>query len=185
MYFRMQRASRWRRARSPRGTGGGNAAPGAGAGSAPYCGGGCPELRQDPGGEDLGGCPAAGGGALEQERQHIRQEAEAEKELARADGYRQGYGEGLRQARVEGAAQIEEHRKQEAERIRSFLEQAAAARDSLLEQAQNELCELSLAVAEKVIHISLRTSRDVIARMIQVATEKLKRREWVHIYVGI
>ena len=51
-------------------------------------------------------------------------------------------------------------------------------------QAQNELCELSLAVAEKVIHISLRTSRDVIARMIQVATEKLKRREWVHIYVG-
>ena len=110
--------------------------------------------------------------------------AEAEKELARADGYRQGYGEGLRQARVEGAAQIEEHRKQEAERIRSFLEQAAAARDSLLEQAQNELCELSLAVAEKVIHISLRTSRDVIARMIQVATEKLKRREWVHIYVG-
>lgn len=113
-----------------------------------------------------------------------RQQAEAEKELARADGYRQGYGEGLRQARVEGAAQIEEHRKQEAERIRSFLEQAAAARDSLLEQAQNELCELSLAVAEKVIHISLRTSRDVIARMIQVATEKLKRREWVHIYVG-
>ena len=89
-----------------------------------------------------------------------------------------------RQVRVEGAAQIEEHRKQEAERIRSFLEQAAAARDSLLEQAQNELCELSLAVAEKVIHISLRTSRDVIARMIQVATEKLKRREWVHIYVG-
>ena len=43
---------------------------------------------------------------LEQERQHIRQEAEAEKELARADGYRQGYGEGLRQARVEGAAQM-------------------------------------------------------------------------------
>ena len=69
---------------------------------------------------------------LEQERQHIRQEAEAEKELARADGYRQGYGEGLRQARVEGAAQIEEHRKQEAERIRSFLEQAAAARERFL-----------------------------------------------------
>ena len=43
---------------------------------------------------------------------------------------------------------------------------------------------MSLAVAEKVIHISLRTSRDVIARMIQVATETLTRREWVHIYVG-
>ena len=121
---------------------------------------------------------------LEQERQRIQQEAEAEKEQARADGYRQGYEEGLRQAQVKGAAAQEEQQKQEAEHVRNFLEQAAEARETLLEQVQDELCELSLAVAEKVIHISLRTSRDVIARMIQVSTEKLKRREWVHIYVG-
>ena len=41
-----------------------------------------------------------------------------------------------------------------------------------------------LAVAEKIIHVSLKSSREVVARMIQMATEKLKRREWVHIYVG-
>lgn len=35
-----------------------------------------------------------------------------------------------------------------------------------------------------MIHVSLNSSSEVVARMIQVATEKLKRREWVHIYVG-
>ena len=58
------------------------------------------------------------------------------------------------------------------------------AREELLRETRGELCELSLAIAEKVIHVSLNSSSEVVARMIQVATEKLKRREWVHIYVG-
>ena len=51
-------------------------------------------------------------------------------------------------------------------------------------QIQEELRDLSIAIAEKVIHISLKSSLDVIGRMIQMATEKLRRREWVHSYVG-
>ena len=51
-------------------------------------------------------------------------------------------------------------------------------------QVQDELCDLSIAVAEKVIHISLKSSREVILRMVQMATERLRRREWVHIYIG-
>ena len=58
------------------------------------------------------------------------------------------------------------------------------SREELLRETRGELCELSLAIAEKVIHVSLNSSSEVVARMIQVATEKLKRREWVHIYVG-
>ena len=121
---------------------------------------------------------------LEQGRLRLQEEAEAVREEARNDGYRQGYAEGLKQAQVEGARAREEQSRQEAEQVQSFLREASSARDRLLDQAQDDLCELCLAVAEKVIHVSLRTSRDVIARMIQAATEKLKRREWVHIYVG-
>ena len=64
------------------------------------------------------------------------------------------------------------------------MEKATAAREELQRETRGELCELSLAIAEKVIHVSLNSSSEVVARMIQVATEKLKRREWVHIYVG-
>ena len=121
---------------------------------------------------------------MEEGRRKLQEEAETAREEARNDGYRQGYTEGLRQAQVEGARAREEQSRQEAEQVQSFLREASSARDQLLDQAQDDLCELCLAVAEKVIHVSLRTSRDVIARMIQAATEKLKRREWVHIYVG-
>ena len=55
---------------------------------------------------------------------------------------------------------------------------------STLERVRGQLRDLSIAVAEKVIHISLKSSGEVIARMIQAATEKLKRREWVHIYLA-
>ena len=65
-----------------------------------------------------------------------------------------------------------------------FLKSADRARAEMLEQTKGELCDLSVAIAEKIIHISLKSSREVIGRMIQVAAEKLKRREWVHIYIG-
>ena len=80
--------------------------------------------------------------------------------------------------------ELQKQREQQAEELQAFLEKATAAREELLRETRGELCELSLAIAEKVIHVSLNSSSEVVARMIQVATEKLKRREWVHIYVG-
>ena len=68
--------------------------------------------------------------------------------------------------------------------VRAFGPAAETLTEELLRETRGELCELSLAIAEKVIHVSLNSSSEVVARMIQVATEKLKRREWVHIYVG-
>ena len=121
---------------------------------------------------------------LEEAREQARQEAEAAREEARADGFRQGCAEGLTQARAEWNAKQEEALQRQAEAFRSLLEKATAARENLMDQTREELCDLSLAIAEKIIHVSLKSSREVVARMIQTATEKLKRREWVHIYVG-
>ena len=121
---------------------------------------------------------------LEEAREQARQEAEAAREEAHADGFRQGCAEGLAQARAEGGAKQEEALRRQAEEFRALMERATAAREALLDQVQGEACELSLAIAEKIIHVSLKSSREVVARMIQAATEKLKRREWVHIYVG-
>ena len=121
---------------------------------------------------------------LEDARRQAEQEAEQVRQQAQSEGYRQGYAEGLRQAGVEGQAELQKQREQQAEELQAFLEKATAAREELLRETRGELCELSLAIAEKVIHVSLNSSSEVVARMIQVATEKLKRREWVHIYVG-
>ena len=85
---------------------------------------------------------------------------------------------------IEGRAAMEEQLHQQELQIKQFLEEASQAREDLMEQTQSELCDLSVAVAEKIIHVSLKSSREVILKMIQMATDRLKRREWVHIYVG-
>jgi flagellar assembly protein FliH len=48
----------------------------------------------------------------------------------------------------------------------------------------DELRDLAIAVAEKVVCISLKSSSEVIGRMIQTAIDKRKRKEWVRIYIS-
>lgn len=124
----------------------------------------------------------------EQVAKEYQEKAQAEieqaKEEARLEGYRQGYQEGLTKAKIEAQTQIEEQMQHESQQIAAFLKEATEEREKLIQQTRGELCDLSIAIAEKVIHVSLKSSKEVIARMIQVVTEKMKRREWVQIYVG-
>lgn len=121
---------------------------------------------------------------LEKARQQAAQEAEEARAVAREEGFRQGYADGLTKAQAESKTALEAQLQQQADQVREFLEKADLAREELLDKTQDELCDLSIAVAEKIIHVSLKSSREVILRMIQMATERLKRREWVRIYVG-
>ncbi len=120
---------------------------------------------------------------LEQIRQDGQKEAEQARKEAQEDGYRQGYAEGLLQAQVESKRVMEEQAQSQAEQVKVFLEKATTAREELLRQAESELVDRSLAMDERGINIRLKSRREVIARMIQGATEKLKRGEGVHIYV--
>ena len=117
-------------------------------------------------------------------RRQAAEEAQRLKEEARDEGFRQGYSDGLVKAQAESRAKLDEQLQQQAGQVKEFLERADRAREELLDRAQDGLCDLSIAVAEKVIHVSLKSSREVILRMVQMATERLRRREWVRIYIG-
>lgn len=121
---------------------------------------------------------------LEDLRRQAAQEAEQARAAAQEEGFRQGYAQGLEQARAESKSAMEEQLRQQGKEISAFLEKVSQAREELIDQTRDELCDLSVAVAEKIIHVSLKSSHEVIARMIQMATDRLRRREWVHIYVG-
>ena len=121
---------------------------------------------------------------LEEYRQNGEQQAQRLREEAQQEGFRQGYADGLIKAQAQSQAKLDEQLQQQANQVREFLQQATQAREELLEKTQEELCDLSIAVAEKVIHISLKSSREVILRMVQMAAERLRRREWVRIYIG-
>ncbi len=64
-----------------------------------------------------------------------------------------------------------------------FLARANEILERQMDENIGELRDLAIAVAEKVIGISLESSSEVIERMIRMAVDKRKRREWVQIYV--
>lgn len=129
--------------------------------------------------------------AHEQARQLI-QDAQAQIEAQREEaweqgqqeGYSAGYGAGLSSAAEEAKQQRTQQAVMLAGEVQRFLDQCARAHEDLLVQTQGELRDLAIAVAEKVVKVSIKSSGEIISRMLQSATEKLKRKEWVHIYVA-
>ena len=126
------------------------------------------------------------------EAQHYKDEARAEfeaeleeaKKAARDEGFSRGYAEGMAQAMQEGREELARMSLEQVKAIEGFLEGAARARDRMLDDSREELKDLAVAIAEKVIHVSLKNSSDIILRMVDAATDTHKRCEWAHIYVA-
>ncbi len=121
---------------------------------------------------------------LEEARAQAEQQIAQAKEAARAEGRQEGYTQGLTQALEEGVRAREEQAAALQEQVAQFLDKAGAELDRQLDQSVGDLRDLALAVAEKVVSVSLKSSGEVIGRMIQAAIDKKKRREWVHIYIA-
>lgn len=120
--------------------------------------------------------------------EEAKQAAEAEvariHQQASEKGYNQGYVEGQRKGEEEASAATRKAAQESVEAVQRFLTQANNMRDEKIDKLSGELLDVAVAVAEKVIHVSLKSSEEIIKRMIIAATEKMKRREWVQIYVA-
>ena len=123
-------------------------------------------------------------GIAAQARAQVEQELEEIRAGARDEGYRDGYAQGTAKAMEDAVRDREAVAERMEADVASFLEKASLVRDEMLVQLQDELLDLVIAVAEKVVRVSLKSSSDVIVRMIQTATERMKRQEWVHIYIS-
>jgi len=116
-----------------------------------------------------------------------REQSERLEKAAFDQGFQEGYNEGFRQ----GLGKAEQEHgtllhnqladfQHDMERAITSVEEAKARS---LRTYLEELKECAIAVAEKVIHISLKSSGGIIRRMIVAETEKLKKTAWVKIYM--
>ena len=125
---------------------------------------------------------------LEKARAEAEEEAFRIFEASRQSGSEAGYTEGLNRGMAQAMEDNERFRKQQAEEltreVKQFLDRAGEVLDRQMDENASQLRDLAIAVAEKIICISLKSSEGVIGRMIQTALEKRKRREWVHIYIA-
>lgn len=121
---------------------------------------------------------------IEQAKQAAEAEVARIHQQASEEGYSQGYAEGQRKGQQEASAAMHKAAQESVEAVQRFLTQANNMRDEKIDKLSGELLDVAVTVAEKVIHVSLKSSEEIIKRMIVAATEKLKRREWVQIYVA-
>jgi flagellar assembly protein FliH len=125
---------------------------------------------------------------LEQAQREAQEQSAAILEASRQEGMEAGRAEGValgvQQALEEGRQERERQAQALGAETAQFLEQAGRALDRQLDDNVEELRDLALAIAEKVVSVSLKSSSEVICRMIQAAIDKRKRREWVHIYIA-
>lgn len=119
--------------------------------------------------------------------ERARSEAEEIKKHAYEDGYNAGHQEGMQDGRKaalqQAQAEFQETLSKYQRAVAHALTEIGRERDDSFHRYLDELKDVALTVAEKVIHISLETSGEVIKRMILAEVENMKKTEWIKIYI--
>ncbi|MBP3238989.1 MAG: hypothetical protein J6M92_00235 [Oribacterium sp.] len=114
-------------------------------------------------------------------------EAEQIKKDAYDEGYNSGHQEGMQDGHEAARQKAEAEFKETVEKYQSAVAhsiiQIGEEREESFHRYLDELKDVAIAVAEKVIHISLETSGEIIKRMIIAEVEKMKKTEWIKIYI--
>ena len=111
-------------------------------------------------------------------------ELENQRFNAQKQGYEAGYAAGMTEAMAEAKVERNKLAAEQIKAVEDFLQAAARARDRLFDENREEMKNLAMAIAEKVIQVSLKNSSDILLRMVDAATDTHKRCEWAHIYVA-
>ena len=101
-----------------------------------------------------------------------------------SEGVEAGKETGRRQAYEEEQEIIQGELRSLEEKIGQYVADMQHEKEKLLEQYLDDLKNISLAIGEKIVQTSLKSSSEVVKRMILAATEKLKKTAWAKIYVA-
>ena len=121
------------------------------------------------------------------EAEEIIQSARADAEIIKEQAYKEGRQEGEKAGTKEA---YEEHRKHLDGEIRELQRNIAdivmsvtRKKDFILEKYMDDLKNLVLVISEKIIQTSIKSSGEIIKRMILSSTDKMKKRQWAKIYI--
>lgn len=128
----------------------------------------------------------------QEKAEQILREAQEEAALLKAEaeqagyeeGYQKGYDEGYRKSGVEMRDKMDAECQAYLEEIREIVSAVGDAKEEILQQYKQDLKNIAIAIGEKVIQISLKSSGSVIEKMILAATDKLKTKEWAKLYIS-
>ena len=94
---------------------------------------------------------------------------EAVLETARADGFEQGYSQGMQQAQAEIEAACAER----IDQLEALLEAFATPAISIDQRLEQELVELTVSVARQIVQMELKTSTEAVQALVTQALDTL------------
>lgn len=116
-----------------------------------------------------------------------REEAEQIKKEAYEEGQREGYEAGYHEGHQKGYEDYQIRMNLEIahyqEEMKEAIAEVTVRKNLIMEEYIDDLKKITMTIAEKVIQTSLKSSGEVIERMILAAAEKLKKTQWAKIYV--
>lgn len=112
-----------------------------------------------------------------------REQAEMLREQAYQEGLEEGREAGIKEAYEEQRSILDEEVRNFQTELSDVLSSVSVEKEKLIEKSIDNLKEISITVAEKIIRTSIRSSGDIIKRMILAAADKMKKHQWAKIYV--
>ncbi|MHC1724191.1 MAG: FliH/SctL family protein [Aminipila sp.] len=126
--------------------------------------------------------------AKEQAQRIIDEKVEQTLAEASEKGFTEGFEKGQNEGFIAAENAVNEGMIEEAKAFRGELELAiqefTESKNEILQNNLNELTDLAINVAEKVIKISLKSSKDVVAKMIVAAAEDCRNKQWAKVYIS-
>lgn len=103
---------------------------------------------------------------------------------AKTQGYSVGYENGMADAEKTINASVEKEVMGLQEEVSKIISSVTETKNAIIESFIDDLRNLALSTAEKIVKVSLESSGEVIKGMILSAVEDLQRTEWLKIYIS-
>lgn len=103
---------------------------------------------------------------------------------AKTKGYSDGYENGMADSEKTINSSIEKEVIRLEEEVSKIISSVTETKDAIVESFIDDLRNLALSTAEKIVKVSLESSGEVIKGMILSAVEDLQKTEWLKIYIS-
>lgn len=121
---------------------------------------------------------------IQDAQEGIHQAEEDARNRGYEEGYQNGHNQGHQEAYQDMTRKMEEELDGLRNQMRQIIDSVTEEKEKVLERYLDDLKRICLAVSEKIIQTSLRSSGEVIKRMIVAATDKIKKTQWAKIYIS-
>jgi flagellar assembly protein FliH len=117
-------------------------------------------------------------------QERVSQEVQAISGAAKADGYRQGYEEGLQKGRDAAYAEIRQHGQVQLDQIQELLKGFESARTEVYKANEKILMQLMFRLSKMILLRELKYDRDYLGRLVGSLIEEASPKEYLVIRVN-